>query len=325
MTVHATARLLAGAAVVASLAAALTGCSGGAGSAAGCSPLAQPGGASESVSATGRFGTAPTVDFATPIHVDETQVSSLIPGRGAPLQGAQEIAAEVTFLNGTTGQEVTKTDYTGSAPAKFVIDKVGILGLRKALVCAQVGERLAVVLPPSQAIPAETRPTGLKATDSVVAVVDVKDAYLARANGRNQVMGNGLPAVVLGADGRPGITLPEDTPPTTLRVADLKVGDGATIEDGDTAVVQYTGVVWKPGDPANGTVFDSSWTTGSPTNVVVKKGQTIPGLVTALTGQRVGSQVLAILPPAQGYGDQSTSTIPAGSTLVFVVDVLGKG
>jgi len=322
--VHRTARLLAGSVVLASLAAALTGCAGGSANVAGCTPKAESGQASQSVTATGRFGTAPTVKFGTPIHVEETQASRLIAGSGAPLTAKQEVSADVTFLNATTGAVVTKTDYTGSAPAKFVIGTVQITGLRKALVCAQVGERLAVVLPPSQAIPASSRPTGLAATDSVVAVVDVRDAYLARANGRDQVMGNGLPAVVLGADGRPGITLPEDTPPTKLRVANLKDGSGATIKTGDTAVIQYTGVIWKPDDVSNGTVFDSSWTSGSPVNVVVKKGQTVPGLVTALAGQRVGSQVLAILPPSQAYGSQATSTIPANATLVFVVDILGK-
>lgn len=322
---HRTARLLAGSVVVAALAAALTGCSGDAGSTGDCTPKAQSGTASQSVTATGRFGAAPTVRFPTPVHVDDTEVSRLIAGHGAPLSAGQEVSAEVTFLDGTTGAVVTKTDYTGSAPAKFVIGTVQITGLRKALVCAQVGERLAVVLPPAQAIPAANRPTALGAGDSVVAVVDIRDAYLARADGTNQVMGNGLPAVVLGPDGRPGITLPQDTPPTTLRVANLKDGSGARIGTGDTAVIQYTGVIWKPGDPTNGTVFDSSWTSGSPVDVVVKKGQTVPGLVTALRGQRVGSQVLAILPPKQAYGGASTSTIPANSTLVFVVDILGKG
>jgi peptidylprolyl isomerase len=322
--VHRTARLLAGCAVVTALAGALTGCAGGAGNVAGCTPQVQPGQASESVRATGRFGAAPKVSFATPISVTSPQVSEILPGHGAPLTAAQEVSTEVTFLNATTGAVVLKSDYTGSAPARFVIGTVQITGLRKALVCARVGERLAAVLPAAQAIPAASRPTGLSATDSVVAVVDIRSAYLARANGTDQVMGSGLPAVVLGADGRPGITLPEDTPPTRLRVADLKSGSGATIRRGDTAVIQYTGVIWKPGDPANGTVFDSSWTTGAPVNVVVKQGQTVPGLVTALAGQKVGSQVLAILPPAQAYGSQSTSTIPANATLVFVVDILGK-
>ncbi|GAA2753722.1 FKBP-type peptidyl-prolyl cis-trans isomerase [Amnibacterium kyonggiense] len=321
---HRTVRLLAGSVVLASIAAALTGCAGGGGSVAGCTPPVGPGQASESVTATGKVGSAPTVSFDTPVHVDAPQVSTLVAGHGAPLTAKQEISTEVSFYNATTGAEVLKSDYTGSAPAKFVIGTVQITGLRKALVCSQVGERLAVVLPPSQAIPAASRPTGLSATDSVVAVIDIRDAYLARANGTDQVMGSGLPAVVLGPDGRPGITLPDDTPPTGLEVANLKVGSGATIGKGDTAVIAYTGVVWKPGDPANGTVFDSSWTTGTPVDVVVKQGQTVPGLVTALAGQKVGSQVLAILPPSQAYGSQSTSTIPANSTLVFVVDILGK-
>jgi FKBP-type peptidyl-prolyl cis-trans isomerase len=322
--VHRTVRLLAGSVVLASLAATLTGCAGGSADVAGCTPLARSGQASQSVAATGRFGTEPTVRFATPIHADTVEVSRLIAGTGAPLTAKQEVSTELTLLNATDGAVVSKTDYTGSTPANFVIAGVGIPGLRKALVCARAGERLAVVLPPSQAIPAAQRPTGLSATDSVVAVVDIRRAYLARADGTDQVMGNGLPAVVLGPDGRPGITLPEDTPPTTLRVANLKDGSGATIASGDTAVIQYTGVIWKPGDPADGTVFDSSWTSGAPVNVVVKKGQTVPGLVTALAGQRVGSQVLAILPPSQAYGSQATSTIPANATLVFVVDILGK-
>ncbi|MBW4040797.1 MAG: hypothetical protein HIU86_01535 [Acidobacteria bacterium] len=321
---HRTARLLAGCAVVASIAATLTGCAGGASGVAGCTPLAQPGQASESVQAAGRFAAAPAVSFPTPIHVTKPEVSRILPGHGAPLTAAQEVSTEITFLDATTGAVVLKSDYTGSAPADFVIGTVQITGLRTALVCAQVGERLVAVLPPSEAIPAASRPTGLGATDSLVAVIDIRSAYLARANGTDQVMGSGLPAVVLGPDGRPGISLPQDPPPTTLRVADLKSGTGPTITRGDTAVIQYTGVIWKPGDPTNGTVFGSSWTTDAPVNVVVEPGQTVPGLVTALAGQKVGSQVLAILPPSQAYGSQSTSTVPANATLVFVVDILGK-
>ena len=93
---------------------------------------------------------------------------------------------------------------------------------------------------------------------------------------------------------------------------------------GDTAVIQYTGVVWKPEDAANGTVFDSSWAAGAPVDVVVKKGQTVPGLVTALAGQKVGSQVVAIIPPVDGYGTKGSTdgTIKGTDTMVFVIDVI---
>ena len=46
-------------------------------------------------------------------------------------------------------------------------------------------------------------------------------------------------------------------------------------------------------------------------------------LVLALIGQTVGSQIVAVIPPDQGYGDKASGTIPAGSTLIFVVDILG--
>ena len=43
----------------------------------------------------------------------------------------------------------------------------------------------------------------------------------------------------------------------------------------------------------------------------------------ALTGQTVGSQIVAVIPPDQAYGDVANGPIPANSTLVFVVDILG--
>jgi peptidylprolyl isomerase len=49
----------------------------------------------------------------------------------------------------------------------------------------------------------------------------------------------------------------------------------------------------------------------------------IKGFVDALDGAVVGSQVMAIIPPSFGYGDQASDTIPANSTLVFIIDVLG--
>jgi peptidylprolyl isomerase len=58
--------------------------------------------------------------------------------------------------------------------------------------------------------------------------------------------------------------------------------------------------------------------------VVIGAGQVIKGWDTGLVGQPVGSRVLLVIPPAEGYGKTGASTagINGTDTLVFVVDIL---
>ena len=97
----------------------------------------------------------------------------------------------------------------------------------------------------------------------------------------------------------------------------LKKGDGETVADGASVTVHYTGVIW-----ATGETFDSSWTRGEP--ATFSTSGVVEGFSAALVGQTVGSQVLAVIPPAQGYGDTppESSGIGATDTLVFVIDIL---
>ena len=50
----------------------------------------------------------------------------------------------------------------------------------------------------------------------------------------------------------------------------------------------------------------------------------IAGFRNALVGQQVGSQVLVVIPPADGYGAQGQPSAGIGGTdtLVFVIDIL---
>ena len=50
----------------------------------------------------------------------------------------------------------------------------------------------------------------------------------------------------------------------------------------------------------------------------------VPGLAEGLIGQTVGSQVIVVIPPELGYpAGQAPASVPEGSTMVFVVDILG--
>jgi peptidylprolyl isomerase len=52
--------------------------------------------------------------------------------------------------------------------------------------------------------------------------------------------------------------------------------------------------------------------------------QLLPGLQTALYGQKIGSRVLAVLPPKDAYGSSGNSQAGVGpdDTLVFVIDMI---
>ena len=123
------------------------------------------------------------------------------------------------------------------------------------------------------------------------------------------------PAVTLAANGEPTLAKPTGTAPTALVNQVLIKGSGVTVQSGQTITVNYSGWLW------NGTEFDSSWK-GSPLSTQIGAGKVIKGWDQGLVGQTVGSQVLLIIPPSLGYGDTAQGSIPAGSTLVFVVDIL---
>ena len=83
--------------------------------------------------------------------------------------------------------------------------------------------------------------------------------------------------------------------------------------------MQYTGVIWRTKK-----VFDSSWSRKQPYTTEIGVGQVIKGWDTGLVGQTVGSRVLLVIPPADGYGSAGSSAagIKGTDTLVFVVDII---
>ena len=87
---------------------------------------------------------------------------------------------------------------------------------------------------------------------------------------------------------------------------------------GQTVTLHYSGFLWD-----GKTQFDSSWEKGQPVQFKLEEGGLINGFLKAVVGQKIGSQVVAVIPPADGYGSTDQGSIPANSTLVFVIDILG--
>src|SRR3990167_7797892 len=91
--------------------------------------------------------------------------------------------------------------------------------------------------------------------------------------------------------------------------------DGLEAQNGDRLTVHYTGTL------ENGTEFDSS-RGGTPFVVTLGENRVIQGWEYGLQGVKVGERRVLTIPPSLGYGDQSISSIPANSTLVFDIEVL---
>lgn len=88
---------------------------------------------------------------------------------------------------------------------------------------------------------------------------------------------------------------------------------------GDSVTVHYVGRLKN----AEGKVFDSSRTNGSPFDFVLGNGQVIAGWEVGVEGMCVGEIRTIVAPPAMAYGDRGFGTvIPAKATLFFEVELL---
>jgi len=121
-----------------------------------------------------------------------------------------------------------------------------------------------------------------------------------------------------GAFGKaPTVSIPKAKAGTKLAVKTVIQGTGTTLTKADAMAANFVLYFW------SGTTSSLKANTFT-SNPTVIGGTMLPGLETALIGQKVGSRVLAVIPPADGYGTSGNSQlgITGSTTLVFVIDVL---
>jgi len=302
----------------------LTACSTGTNEADAPDCSATPAGdSSAAIDVSGDKGEAPKVTFESPLTAETTERTVISEGEGSTAVDGSVVTVDFSAYNATTGDEIETTGYNEEGQQDFTLDEAQLLpGLLKAMECSTTGDRIAAVIPPVDAFQDAGQETlGVGAEDSMVFVIDVVEVadpvkVLPRAEGEAQPAEEGFPTVELAEDGAPTITVPDAEAPTELKIATLVTGAGAEVAEGDTVTVHYTGMKW------TGEVFDSSWERGEPTPFPTTG--VIPGFGKALVGQTVGSQVIAVIPPAEGYGEagQPDAGIAGTDTLVFVADIL---
>jgi FKBP-type peptidyl-prolyl cis-trans isomerase len=107
------------------------------------------------------------------------------------------------------------------------------------------------------------------------------------------------------------------TTPSGLKIVETKPADDAA-KSGDQVWVHYVGKL------QDGTEFDNSYKRGEPIPLTLGQGSVIKGWEEGLLGMKVGEKRTLIIPPDLAYGaDGRPPTIPANSTLVFDVELVG--
>ena len=122
-----------------------------------------------------------------------------------------------------------------------------------------------------------------------------------------------------GAFGKaPTVTIPAKAGSGALYTKTLIQGTGPTLTTSQSLLGNFVLYDWSG---KTHKLIGSTYSDGVPT---LFTGSLLPGLETALEGQKVGSRVLAVIPPKDAFGTAGNSQIGVGAkdTVVFVIDMV---
>lgn len=263
------------------------------------------------VSASGTLGKEPKISFATPKSVKNNTYAILQEGNGAVINDGDRICTQGIALSAKDGSQLADTWTKNTPDCSMKIDKNSMnAGYYQLLKGQKINSTVAFGV-------------NDQGNAYIMALTLVsKEKVLARATGAKvKNIPSNLPKVTLDKNGKPSLDLGAYKPGDKLVVQPLIAGTGKTVKASDTVSAQYTG--WTLDKSGKLIQFDSSWDRGAASDFSLS--QVIAGWTKGLTGQKVGSQVLLIVPPNEGYGSTAQNKIPANSTLYFVIDILYAG
>ena len=269
------------------------------------------------ISAKGKPGSKPEISFDTPLKVENQSHQVIQEGDGDVIQDGDRVCTRSIAIDSKNGKEINSTWDEETPECSIVIDKTSIPAYYDVFRGQKINTTIAIGIDDQQEGGQPGNGKDGKGSSYIMALTFVsKTKDLKRAEGEKvKDVPADLPKISLSNTGKPSLDLNNYKPTNTLVSQTLIKGKGAKVGEHQTVSANYTG--WLASD---GKQFDSSWDRGQASDFSLD--QVVKGWQQGLAGQTVGSQVLVIVPPDLGYGDQEKSGIPANSTLIFVVDIL---
>lgn len=276
------------------------------------------------VTAEGEVGEALKVTLEAPVESDAPESAVLTTGDGNPLETNASALLHLYVGNGTSGKQAVNT-YEAGPPVQIKATEGELFQVVLDEVVGQpAGSRVAITAPAADVWGEEGAPQlKIDGDDSVVFVADIVSVQpqevLDAPQGEEVAPSTGAPEV-LEEDGAVTGFDWSDAPkkaPSKLTVIPLIEGNGPEARAESMVTFDYFGAVYGETKP-----FDESYSR-EPVPFGVGVNGLIPAWDNTIPGLKQGSRVLIIAPAGQAYGDAEQPGIPAGSTLAFVVDVLG--
>ncbi|MEV5174714.1 FKBP-type peptidyl-prolyl cis-trans isomerase [Streptomyces flaveolus] len=277
------------------------------------------------VTAGTKFGEKPTVAKGPGEPSKNLAVKTLIAGSGRTIAENDFIQANYLGQIWSTAK-VFDNSYDRKRPLVIQLAQGGIIdGWRYGLAGKKTGSRVQLAVPPTWGYGKEgNAQAGIKGTDTLVFVIDLIDSFNSKSSAKGTPVPQddaALPKVATNTDGQvPKVTVPKADPPKKLVSEYVLEGDGPELKADQTVLCQFQGLVWE-----GGKTFQRTYGSGRLSQFSLEQmQQAVKGLAQGLTGKKVGSRVLIVVPPELGYGDNPPSggVIKKGATLVFTVDIL---
>lgn len=276
------------------------------------------------ITAGTKFGEKPTVAKGSGDPSKDLAVKTVIAGSGRTVAENDFIQANYLGQIWSTAkvfdQSYDRTPLLMQLAQGSIID-----GWRYALAGKKAGSRVLMAVPPTWGYgTAGNAQAGIKGTDTLVFVVDVINSFNSKSSSTGKEVAQSdaaLPKVGTNTDGKaPSIDIPKTDPPKTLVSNYVLEGDGPAVTASQTVLCQFKGEVWD-----SGKAFEQTYESGRLAQFAIEQMQeVVKGLAQGITGKKIGSRLLIVVPPDLAYGNNPPSggVVKKGSTLVFTVDLL---
>lgn len=274
----------------------------------------------------GAAGATPTLtapDTAAPTKLTQ---QTLVQGKGAVVAKGDTLVANYvgqTWALKNGKPNVFDSSFSRGAPAAFIIGVGQVIpGWDKTLVGKKLGSRVLLTVPPADGYGSSGQPSAsITGTDTLIFVVDLVGSYKPDASAPGTAV-SGVPPT-----GLPKITNVPGKKPTIISTAGVKVpkqptstllvsGQGAKIDPAKTLVLQLVQT-----DLATGKNTHATW--GEAPQTVA--ASSVLGIADKLTGQKIGSRAIVLLPAAAATAATATQAAqPATPPEVLIIDVVGQ-